>query len=95
MRKNVDIKFSIIIIFYLIMLGILIWRFIFPSIGGNKKLLDLSYEFNKAIIYINGEKIELDIKRWNDYEGEQIQIETVDGKVYLVSSFNTILVNEY
>ena len=76
-----------------ICIGIIIIA-LYKGIFGNKKILDLNYTFKKAIIYMNDEKIELDIKRWNDYDGEQIQIETADGKIYLVSSFNTILISE-
>ena len=54
----------------------------------------MNYKFTKAITYIGNEKIELNIKKWNDYDGEQIQILTEDGKVYLVSSYNTILVGD-
>ena len=54
----------------------------------------MNYTFKKAIIYMNDEKIELNVKSWTDYEGEQIQIVTEDGKVYLTSTFNTILINE-
>ena len=43
---------------------------------------------------MNNEKLELNVKTWTDYDGEQIQIITEDDKVYLVSSFNTILINE-
>jgi len=67
---------------------------IYPSIAGNKSLLDVNHEFTKAITYIGDERIELDIKSWKDYEGEQIQIKAADGKVYLVSSLNTILIGE-
>lgn len=67
---------------------------IYPSVAGNKSLLDVNHNFTKAITYIGEEKIELDIESWKDYEGEQIQIKTADGKVYLVSSLNTILIGE-
>lgn len=62
--------------------------------GCNKQVIDLNYSFNKAIIYAGNEKIEIEIKKWSDYDGEQLQIVGKDGKVYLVSSFNTILIKE-
>lgn len=65
-----------------------------PSWIGNKDAFDFNYTFNKAITYVGNEKIELEIESWIDYEGEQIQIKTADGKVYLVSSLNTILIGE-
>ena len=42
----------------------------------------------------DGSRIEVDIKKWNDYDGEQLQIVAKDGTVYLVSSYNTILIKE-
>lgn len=71
-----------------------IWSSIYPVTNGNKIAIDTKYTFKRAIIYMNGEQIELKVKKWADYEGEQIQIITEDDKVYLVSSFNTILINE-
>lgn len=92
MEKKRYISFEVVA--YIGVIIILLVVAFYKGIFGNKKILDLNYKFEKAIICIDDEKIELDIKRWNDYDGEQIQIETPDGKVYLVSSFNTILVSE-
>lgn len=66
----------------------------FPQIAGNKSWIDTQYRFTKAYITTGDKVIEVDIKKWNDYEGEQIQIISKDGTVYLVSSFNTVLVSE-
>ena len=59
-------------------------------------MFDTNYTFNRAIITMNdGTKIELEIQQWTDYEdGEQIQIKAKDGKTYLVSSYNTILIKD-
>lgn len=38
--------------------------------------------------------IEIDIKQWRDYKGEQMQLIATDGTIYLVSMNNTILINE-
>ena len=80
-------------------LGVIIglfWIFtiLYPRIKGNKTFVDLKHTYTKAITSINGEKLEIDIDTWNDYDGEQIQIIGKDGKTYLVSSFNTILIGE-
>lgn len=64
------------------------------NFGGNKQIFDTNAKYNKAYINIGNETIKVDVKKWKDYEGEQIQIVTTDGQVYLVSSYNTILVNE-
>ena len=63
--------------------------------GCNYDMVDTNYSYDKAIITLNdGTKMELEIKQWRDYEdGEQIQITDKDGNVYLVSSYNTILIN--
>lgn len=77
-------------------IGILV--FIIVSIlaltGCNRQYFDTQYTFKKAIVYLGNEKMELDIRSWKDYEGEQLQIKTIDGTTYLVSMNNTILVSE-
>lgn len=74
---------------------ILAYSFFNENIRGNKTVWDTKYTFNKAIVILNdGTKMEIEIEKWNDYDGEQIQIQSKDGKIYLVSSFNTILVKE-
>ena len=78
-------------------IGILAFPFLIeliPSWIGNKDAFDFNYTFDKAIVWVGEEKMELDIESWKDYEGEQIQIKAADGKVYLVSSLNTILIGE-
>lgn len=63
--------------------------------GCNKQMVDLTYNYDKAIIDLqNGEVIEVEIRSWSDYEGEQLQITAKDGTVYLVSSFNCTLIKE-
>ena len=63
---------------------------------GNKTLFDTTYSFDRAIIKLpNGEVMNVEVKEWTDYEdGEQIQIKTKDGKVYLVHSSNCVLIDE-
>lgn len=56
--------------------------------------MDSKYKYEKAITNIDGEKLEIDIDTWNYYGGDQLQIIGKDGKVYLVSSFNTVLIGE-
>ena len=52
--------------------------------GCNKQIIDLDYSFDKAYCNYNGDKFELDIDQWKDYDGEQIQIKS-NGKTYLIS----------
>lgn len=86
------VAISIIAIFAIIIFGGVVTCY--PQIVGNKSWLDTKFEFTKAYIDLGDRTIEVEIDRWLDYEGEQIQIIAKDGSVYLVSSFNTILVNE-
>ena len=96
-RGYIDGDAIFAIIFILIVIGVMgfgIFKFIYSRTAGNKTAVDLKYKYDKAIVNINGEKIEIDIDTWSDYDGEQIQVISKDGKVYLVSSFNTILIKE-
>ena len=62
---------------------------------GNRDLLDTNYTYDRAIIQLaNGEVVEVKIKKWSDYDGEQIQIIAEDGTVYLTSSFRCDLIND-
>lgn len=63
---------------------------------GNKDMWDTVYTYDYAIVgFPDGTSEKIEIKQWRDYEnGEQIQITAKDGNVYLVSSFNCILVQE-
>lgn len=65
------------------------------SACGNKQLFDTTYTFDRAIIKLaNDEVIEVDIKSWTDYDGEQLQIISKDGTVYLVSSYRCDLIKD-
>lgn len=63
---------------------------------GNMNLLDTNYTFTKAIIAMpDGTSLTVEIDQWKDFvESEQIQIIAKDGTVYLVSTFNAVLINE-
>lgn len=61
--------------------------------GCNRAIIDMTYGYDKAIIKLaNDEVIEVEIKTWCDYEGEQLQIEAKDGTIYLVSSYRCDLI---
>lgn len=62
---------------------------------GNYDLFDTNYTYNKAIIKLpDSTVVNVDIKQWKDYDGEQIQIISTDGTVYLTNSFNCTIIND-
>ena len=58
-----------------------------------KQILDLDYEYNKVICNYDGDKFELNIDKWTDYEGEQLQVKS-NGKTYLLSANKCYLIKE-
>lgn len=67
---------------------------LFGLTGCNQQIVDLNYSYDKAICKIGNETKEIKIKKWKDYDGEQLQIIDKEGNVYLVSSFNCTLIKE-
>ena len=61
--------------------------------GCNKTaFLDGIQKFDEAIIrFPDGTVLRGEVSRWNDYEGDQIQVE-IDGVWYLVHSNNIVLI---
>lgn len=59
----------------------------------NKTVIDVNYKFTKAYICVGDEWIDVDVDKWNDYEGEQIQLKLKDGTVLIVHSSDCILYN--
>lgn len=60
---------------------------------GNRQIFDFEYAFDEAIVKMpDGEVLTIEISKWKDYDGEQLQIIAKDGTVYLVSSFNCVLI---
>ena len=63
--------------------------------GCNREVLDTNYVYSRAVMrWPDGSVKELKIYKWRDYDGEQIQIRAEDGKVYLTSSVNAVLVRD-
>ena len=62
---------------------------------GNLDMVDTNYIFHYAMTkWLDGTTKKIEIKQWADYPGEQIQIISTDGNIYLLSMNNTILVRE-
>ena len=77
----------------ILLVGILITSLLLLS-GCNYDLFDTKYTFNKAIIFGDDCATIVEIKKWTDYDGEQLQIETNDGTFILTSSFDTKLIDD-
>lgn len=66
----------------------------FLCTGCNKQLIDTTYTFDKAIMYVGGEWITIDVDSWKDYkDGDQIQVKSTNGNTYLVHSTNITLIH--
>ena len=59
----------------------------------NKTVFDTKYKFEKAHIRIDDEWIDVNVKQWKDYDGEQIQLILPDGTVMIIHSRDCILYN--
>lgn len=56
---------------------------------------DTNYHFDRAIMRMpDGEIVEVKIEKWADADGEQLKITGKDGKRYLVSSINCVLIED-
>lgn len=60
----------------------------------NHILVDTKMTFNKAIIFGENSVTIVEIEKWSDYDGEQLQIKTKDGAYILTSSFDTKLIDD-
>ena len=65
------------------------------STHGNRRLIDTSYRFDRAIIQLpNGQVIDGKVSSWLDFDdSDAVQI-TIDGKTYLTHYVNVCLINE-
>ncbi len=78
-----------------LLVAVLTLSFALISVGCNKQMVDLTYSYERAIIYLpNGEIVDGKVTSWTDFEdGDQIQVR-IDGKTYLVHSSNIVLISE-
>ena len=61
---------------------------------GNYTVMDTKFTFNKALIFGENTVTIVEIEKWTDYDGEQLQIQTTDGAFILTSSFDTKLIDD-
>ena len=61
--------------------------------GCNKQVFDFKYTYDKAVCNYDGDKFTLEIDKWNDYEGEQLQVIS-NGETYLISANKCYLIKD-
>ena len=60
---------------------------------GNLDIIDTNYTYDTALVkWPDGSVKKIEVEQWTGYEGEQIQIIGKDGKIYLISMNNTVLI---
>ena len=83
------------IVFLVLLTALLAMSALIFASCGNYQMFDTTYSFNYAyVVWPDGTAEKLPIKSWMDYEGEQIQIKTADGNVYVFHSANCVLASE-
>ena len=60
----------------IIALILIVVAMIFSLTGCNKQIFDFDYEYDEIICNYDGDKFELKIDKWTDYEGEQLQVKS-------------------
>lgn len=59
----------------------------------NYQFFDFNYNFTHAYVKVGNTWTDVEIEKWTDYEGEQLQLTLKDGTVLVVNSMNCILYN--
>ena len=88
MGKTIRNKYFVTILFITIFVIILLL-----CSGCNKEVFEFNMNLDRAICNYNGDRFELKIDKWSDYEGEQIQVKS-DGVVYLLSANNCYFIDD-
>ncbi len=57
----------------------------------NRTIIDTKYKFEKAHIRVNDVWFDVDVDKWHDYDGEQIQLILTNGTVMVIHSRDCIL----
>lgn len=86
--SKIDVKFTKIIT---IVLLLLILGCIFGAC--NQQVIDTTYKYNRAIIKMGDEYVEVQVSSWKDYDdSDSIQIKTTDGTSYYTHLNNVVLI---
>lgn len=59
----------------------------------NKTIVDLNYGYPNGVVSNDNSATSFRVDKWNDYEGEQLQVKLASGDVFLTSSMFLNLVN--
>ena len=92
MKSKTKIIIIVAVIVALLVGALIIY---WESTHGNRRLIDTSYRFDRAIIPLpNGQVVDGKVSSWLDFDdSDAVQI-TIDGKTYLTHYTNVCLINE-
>ena len=81
---------------YILLVVVLLISLIVLSSCGNRQVgIDTNQTFTTALINLGGEWKTVSVKSWRDFDnGDEVQIITSNGEVYLTHYVNVILVNK-
>ena len=74
----------------IVLLGIIV---LIMCCGCNYTPIEFHYDFDKVICNYDGDRFELEIDKWTDYDGEQIQVVS-NKNTYLLSANKCYMVKE-
>ena len=90
MKKKIII--AVIILLVLVIAACAIY---WEATHGNRRLIDTSNRFDRAIIQLpGGEVVEGKISSWLDFSDSDVVQITMDGKTYLTHYSNVCLIND-
>ena len=92
MKPKTKIIIIVAVIVAILAVALIIY---WESTHGNRRLIDTSYRFDRAIIQLpNGEVIDGKVSSWLDYDDSDVVQITMDGKTYLTHYANVCLIDE-
>ena len=81
--------------YILLVVALLISLIVLSSCGNRQVGIDTNQTFTTALINLGGEWKTVSVKSWRDFDnGDEVQIITSNGEVYLTHYVNVILVNK-
>ena len=92
MKPKTKIIIIIAVIVALLVGALIIY---WESTHGNRRLIDTSYRFDRAIISLpNGQIVDGKVSSWLDFDDSDAVQVTSDGRTYLTHYSNVCLINE-